>query len=61
MHCCPKLRGGARPIGLLAASARLVERAHAALSYDWERPIRRDYDFAAPALGSEAATWHRTL
>eukprot|EP00959_Pyramimonas_sp_CCMP1952_P086443 1808330-Pyramimonas_sp.AAC.1 len=54
-----KQGGGTRPIGLLATAARLVERAHSHQFHDWEREIRRDYDFAAPGGGSEEAIWQQ--
>eukprot|EP00959_Pyramimonas_sp_CCMP1952_P393484 8244743-Pyramimonas_sp.AAC.1 len=56
-----KAGGGTRPIGLLSTGVRLVERVHAGLFLDWEREIRRDYDFAAPGGGSEDAMWQQML
>eukprot|EP00959_Pyramimonas_sp_CCMP1952_P416724 8730653-Pyramimonas_sp.AAC.1 len=53
--------GGTRPIGLLTTAARPVERAHSHQLHDWEREIRRDYDFAAPGGGSEEAGWQQML
>ena len=60
-HLIPKVDGGDRPIGVLAAIVRAWEGLRMPVMNQWLRSIERDYDWAAAGRSAEQAVWEQLV
>ena len=61
IHLIPKDSGGRRPIGILASTVRLWERARKPVIQEWRRRVDRKYNWMAAGRGAERSVWAQAV